>query len=79
MIVWVLIFFIIRIRMRLKGVSQKKNDEVNLSWLSDNDRFGYEGIKSEDRVLNPLLEKMIILKKLISTLLQNSFIKSLKQ
>ena len=32
----------------------KENDEINLSWLSDNDRFGYEGNSSNERVVQPL-------------------------
>ena len=39
----------------IKRCVPKEDEEINLSWLSDNDRFGYEGIKSEERILHPLI------------------------
>lgn len=39
----------------IKRCVPKEDEEINLSWLSDNDRFGYEGIKSEERILYPLI------------------------
>ena len=42
---------------KIKRCIPKENNDVNLSWLSDNDRYGYEGILSEDRVLGPLLRQ----------------------
>ena len=36
----------------IKRCVPKEDEEINLSWLSDNDRFGYEGIKSEERILH---------------------------
>ena len=41
----------------IKRCVPKEDEEINLSWLSDNDRFGYEGIKSEDRILHPLIRR----------------------
>ena len=41
----------------IKRCVPKENDEINLSWLSDNDRFGYEGSSSNERVVQPLLRK----------------------
>ena len=48
----------------VKRCVPKENDEVNLSWLSDNDRYGYEGISSKDRAQNPLIRNNEILEKL---------------
>ena len=47
----------------IKRCVPKENEEVNLSWLSDNDRYGYEGISSKDRVQNPLIRNNEILEK----------------
>ena len=63
----------------IKRCIPKEDEEVNLSWLSDNDRFGYEGIKSEERVLNPLIRKNDNLEKTDFNTLYEHFIKSLKQ
>ncbi len=40
---------------QIKRCVPRENDEVNLSWLSDSDRFGHEGIESEERILNPYI------------------------
>ena len=40
----------------IKRCIPKENDTLNLSWLSDRDRYGYEGIKSKDRILEPLVK-----------------------
>ena len=32
----------------IKRCVPKENEEINLSWLSDNDRYGYEGISSTE-------------------------------
>ncbi len=34
-----------------------ENEAVNECWLSDEDRFSYEGVNSEDRLRRPLLKK----------------------
>ena len=39
----------------IKRTVPKENDQINLSWLADSDRFGYEGIESEERILFPLI------------------------
>ena len=39
----------------IKRTVPKENDEINLSWLADSDRFGHEGIESEERILSPLI------------------------
>ncbi len=33
------------------------NDAINEIWISDRDRFSYEGIRSEDRLLQPQIKK----------------------
>lgn len=33
----------------------KENHNINQTWLSDRDRFGYEGIYSEDRATKPMI------------------------
>ena len=63
----------------IKRCIPKEDEEVNLSWLSDNDRFGYEGIKSEERVLNPLIRINDNLEKTDFNTLYEHFIKSLEQ
>jgi len=41
------------LRGRLKRVVPRDNDSVNETWLSDRDRFSYEGIYSNDRLMQP--------------------------
>ncbi|MFO1432136.1 MAG: NADH-quinone oxidoreductase subunit NuoG [Candidatus Competibacteraceae bacterium] len=43
-------------RGRLMRVVPRENEDVNEVWLADRDRFSYEGIYSEDRALQPLVE-----------------------
>ena len=38
-------------------VVPKENDEVNETWLSDRDRFSYEGIKSSERLTAPQIKQ----------------------
>ena len=35
----------------------KRNDMINSTWISDRDRFSYEGLYSEDRICNPMIKK----------------------
>ncbi|UTW42510.1 NADH-quinone oxidoreductase subunit G [bacterium SCSIO 12844] len=35
----------------------KENDQINETWLSDRDRFGYEGITSNERLTHPMIKK----------------------
>tara|TARA_B100000035_G_scaffold213734_1_gene183167 strand:+ start:8299 stop:10539 length:2241 start_codon:yes stop_codon:yes gene_type:complete len=63
----------------IKRCIPKEDDEINLSWLSDNDRFGYEGIKSEERVLHPLIRKSNNLERTDFNTISEYFIKSLRQ
>ncbi len=43
------------LRGQLMRIVPRQNDEINETWISDRDRFGFEGIYSEDRVQQPLL------------------------
>ena len=63
----------------IKRCIPKEDEEVNLSWLSDNDRFGYEGIKSEERVLTPLIRRNDNLEKTDFNTICEYFIESLNQ
>lgn len=38
-------------------VVPRENESINEVWLSDRDRFSYEGINSADRVLKPLIKR----------------------
>lgn len=40
----------------IKRCIPKENDNINLSWLSDRDRYGYEGLQSDDRIIHPLIK-----------------------
>jgi NADH-quinone oxidoreductase subunit G len=42
-------------RGRLMRVVPRPNDEINETWISDRDRFSYEGVYSDDRLLRPML------------------------
>ncbi|MBF2760097.1 MAG: NADH-quinone oxidoreductase subunit G [Ectothiorhodospiraceae bacterium AqS1] len=42
-------------RGRVMRVLPKANESINEVWISDRDRFGYEGLHSDDRVLAPML------------------------
>ena len=48
---------------QIKRTIPKENDQINLSWLADSDRFGYEGIESEERILSALIRKDDVLIK----------------
>lgn len=41
----------------VKRVLPMENDEINECWLSDKDRFSYEGLNSEDRLTVPMLKQ----------------------
>jgi NADH-quinone oxidoreductase subunit G len=41
------------LRGTIKRVVPKENEAINETWLSDRDRFSYEGIYSDDRLLAP--------------------------
>ena len=62
----------------------KENPDINQTWLSDRDRFGYEGIYSKDRIYKSLiregnklieLDKQLVVEK-VCELLKNSINKN---
>jgi NADH-quinone oxidoreductase subunit G len=42
---------------RVMRVLPLTNEDVNECWLSDRDRFGYEGLNSEERLLYPMVKR----------------------
>ena len=44
-------------RGRVLRVVPRANESINEVWISDRDRFGYEGLYSEDRVLSPMIKR----------------------
>jgi len=44
-------------RGRLMRVVPRDNESVNETWISDRDRFSYEGVYAEDRLHRPMLKK----------------------
>jgi NADH-quinone oxidoreductase subunit G len=45
------------LRGTVKRVVPKENEAINETWLSDRDRFSYEGIYSSDRLLTPQVKE----------------------
>jgi len=45
------------LRGTIKRIVPRENDAINETWLSDRDRFSYEGIYSSDRLLAPRIKK----------------------
>jgi NADH-quinone oxidoreductase subunit G len=44
-------------RNRLLRVHPRDNEAVNETWISDRDRFSYQGLYADDRLLTPLVKK----------------------
>ncbi len=44
-------------RGRVMRVHPRENEAINETWISDRDRFSYEGLYSEDRLTAPLVKK----------------------
>ena len=42
---------------RVMRVLPRENEEINECWLSDKDRFAYEGLNSEDRLTAPMIKQ----------------------
>lgn len=42
---------------RVMRVLPRENEEVNECWLSDKDRFSYEGLNSADRLTKPMIKR----------------------
>jgi NADH-quinone oxidoreductase subunit G len=45
------------LRGKIKRVVPRENELINETWISDRDRFGYEGIYSDDRLMTPRVRK----------------------
>ncbi|MFQ6005717.1 MAG: NADH-quinone oxidoreductase subunit NuoG, partial [Woeseia sp.] len=45
------------LRGTVKRVVPRTNDAINETWLSDRDRYGYEGMYSDDRLLTPRVKE----------------------
>jgi len=45
------------LRGELLRVVPRENEAINETWLSDRDRFGYEGLRAADRLTEPLLKQ----------------------
>lgn len=41
---------------KIKRVVANENDSINETWISDRDRFSYEGLKSKNRILKPQIK-----------------------
>ena len=48
--------FIHTLRGQVMRVAPRENESINETWISDRDRFGYEGIYSDDRLAGPLVD-----------------------
>jgi len=48
--------YIHTLRGQVMRVVPRENEAVNETWISDRDRFGYEGIYGDDRLAKPLLD-----------------------
>ncbi len=42
---------------RVMRILPRENEEINECWLSDKDRFSYEGLNSEDRLSKPMIKR----------------------
>ncbi|MGD8710291.1 MAG: NADH-quinone oxidoreductase subunit NuoG, partial [Ectothiorhodospiraceae bacterium] len=49
--------YVHQVRGAVKRVVPRDNDSVNECWISDRDRFSYQGIYSEDRLLRPRVKE----------------------
>ncbi len=45
------------LRGTLKRIVPQENESINETWISDRDRFSYEGVYAGDRLTSPLLKK----------------------
>ncbi len=45
-----------QLRNQVMRVVPRENEEVNETWISDRDRFSYEGLESNERVTQPMLK-----------------------
>ena len=45
------------LRGRIMRIVPRPNEDVNETWIADRDRFSYQGIYSEDRLMRPLVRE----------------------
>ncbi len=45
------------LRGQVRRVIPIENDEINETWISDRDRFSYEGVNSQDRITAPMIKR----------------------
>ncbi|MFC1747668.1 NADH-quinone oxidoreductase subunit NuoG [Pseudomonadota bacterium] len=45
------------LRGEVRRVTPIENDSINEAWISDRDRFSYEGVNSEDRLATPMIKR----------------------
>lgn len=45
------------LRGRIMRIVPRPNEDVNETWIADRDRFSYQGIYSEDRLMKPLVRE----------------------
>jgi NADH-quinone oxidoreductase subunit G len=45
------------LRGRVKRIVPRDNEAINETWISDRDRFSYEGIYAEDRLQKPMVKR----------------------
>jgi NADH-quinone oxidoreductase subunit G len=50
--------FIHTLRGKVMRVVPRENESINETWISDRDRFSYEGIYSDDRLAKPLIDNI---------------------
>ena len=45
------------LRGRIMRIVPRANEQINETWIADRDRFSYQGIYSEDRLMRPMLRE----------------------
>jgi NADH-quinone oxidoreductase subunit G len=45
------------LRGEVRRVTPQENEEINETWISDRDRFSYEGVNSSDRLTVPMIKR----------------------
>ena len=51
------------LRGRVMRIVPRANDDVNETWIADRDRFSYQGIYSEDRLMKPSIRENGVLQE----------------
>ena len=49
--------FVHTMRGKVMRVVPRENEAINEVWISDRDRFSYQGLYAEDRITNPMIKK----------------------